>query len=77
MVCNRPNKQERQQRWCPQIMVNSSLPVIYLYIKDDANKLMTRFPSTKAKNQKRQSERMKETTLITQVAADSLSVRKK
>lgn len=40
------------------------LPVIYLYIKDNTNELMARFSSTKAENQKRQSERMKETTLI-------------
>lgn len=45
---------------------NSPLPVIYFYIKDNANELITTFPSTRAENQKRQSERMKETTLITQ-----------
>lgn len=45
---------------------NSPLPVIYFYIKDNANELITTFPSTRAENQKRQSEGMKETTLMTQ-----------
>lgn len=45
---------------------SSPLTVTYLHIRDSVNKLTTRFPSSKAENQNRQSERMKETTLIAQ-----------
>lgn len=57
MESNRPNNQQRGNKG--GIHKSSQLPTAsHLFsIRDNSNELITRFPSTKAENQKKQSKR--------------------